>query len=117
MRLLRPLAMFCSDDSGRSFGLRAGEGAQFILGDLGEGLPFDLTRLNDHTLNAARNRGLKKEPKAYIRENLVMTTSGNFCQSALRCTIEMLGIDSVMFSVDWPYESNKVGARSFRMLP
>ncbi|WP_028135302.1 amidohydrolase family protein [Bradyrhizobium japonicum] len=90
---------------------------KFILGHLGEGLPFGLTRLNDHTLNAARNRGLKKEPKAYIRENLVVTTSGNFCHSALKCTIEMLGIDNVMFSVDWPYESNKVGTRFLQDAP
>jgi len=84
---------------------------KIILGHLGEGLPFGLVRLNDHTLNAARNRGLKKEPIAYFRDNLVVTTSGNFCFSALRCTIEMLGIDNVMFSVDWPYESNKVAAK------
>ena len=64
-----------------------------------------------------RNRGLKKEPKAYIRENLVVTTSGNFCHSALKCTIEMLGIDNVMFSVDWPYESNKVGTRFLQDAP
>lgn len=90
---------------------------KIILGHLGEGLPFGLDRLNDHTLNAARNRGLKKEPKAYFRDNLVVTTSGNFCHSALKCTIEMLGIDNVMFSVDWPYESNKVAANFLQDAP
>lgn len=90
---------------------------KIILGHLGEGLPFGLHRLNDHTLNAARSRGLKKEPVAYFRDNLVVTTSGNFCFSALRCTIDVLGIDNVMFSVDWPYESNKVGAKFLEDAP
>lgn len=90
---------------------------KFILGHLGEGLPFGLVRLNDHTLDAARNRGLKKTPIEYIRQNLVVTTSGNFCASALRCTIDMLGIDNVMFSVDWPYESNKVAVKFLNDAP
>jgi predicted TIM-barrel fold metal-dependent hydrolase len=90
---------------------------KIILGHLGEGLPFGLVRLNDHTLNAARNRGLKKEPISYFRENLVVTTSGNFCFSALRCTIDLLGIDNVMFSVDWPYESNQVATKFLKEAP
>ena len=90
---------------------------KIILGHLGEGLPFGLVRLNDHTINAARNRGLRKEPVAYFRENLLVTTSGNFCASALRCTIDVLGIDNVMFSVDWPYESNKVAVNFLNDAP
>lgn len=83
---------------------------RIILGHLGEGLPFGLHRLNDHTLSPARNRKLKREPINYVRDNLVVTTSGNFCNASLECTIAMLGIDNVMFSVDWPYESNVVAA-------
>lgn len=90
---------------------------RIILGHLGEGLPFGLHRLNDHTLAAARNRGLKKQPIDYIRENLVVTTSGNFCNASLRCTIDMLGIDNVLFSVDWPYESNTIAARFLDQAP
>src|SRR5271154_3932016 len=33
---------------------------KFILGHLGEGLPFAMHRLNDHTYRAANRRGLKK---------------------------------------------------------
>ncbi|WP_457492289.1 amidohydrolase family protein [Tardiphaga sp. P5_C7] len=84
---------------------------KIILGHLGEGLPFGLERLNDHTLNAARARGLKKTAVEYFRDNLVVTTSGNFSFPSLKCTIDILGIDNVMFSVDWPYESNKVATK------
>ncbi len=81
---------------------------KMILGHLGEGLPFWIHRLNDHTLSAAKRRGLKKRPEQYLRENLVVTTSGNFFTPAFICTLMALGADNIMFSVDWPYESNRV---------
>jgi predicted TIM-barrel fold metal-dependent hydrolase len=80
----------------------------FILGHLGEGLPFMLDRVEDHTALAAKRRGLKKTVVEVMRSNVWVTTSGNFAAPALRCTVDTLGIDRVMFSVDWPYESNKI---------
>lgn len=82
---------------------------KFILGHLGEGIPFVLDRVEDHTSLAAKRRGLKKTLAEVMKENVWVTTSGNFSPPALRCTVEILGIDRVMFSVDWPYESNKLG--------
>jgi predicted TIM-barrel fold metal-dependent hydrolase len=78
----------------------------FILGHLGEGLPFMLHRINDQTQLAAARRGLKRTPAQYLTENLVVTCSGNFSPPAFLCTVRALGIDNVLFSVDWPYESN-----------
>jgi predicted TIM-barrel fold metal-dependent hydrolase len=84
----------------------------FILGHLGEGLPFMLHRINDQTQLAAVRRGLKRTPAQYLTENLVVTCSGNFSAPAFLCTVMALGIDNVLFSVDWPYESN-IGAVEF----
>jgi len=42
----------------------------------------------------------------YLTENLMVTCSGNFSSAAFLCTVMALGVDNVMFSVDWPYESN-----------
>ena len=78
----------------------------FILGHLGEGLPFMLHRINDQTHLAAARRGLKRTPLDYLTENLVVTCSGNFSTPAFACTVAALGVDNVLFSVDWPYESN-----------
>jgi predicted TIM-barrel fold metal-dependent hydrolase len=78
----------------------------FILGHLGEGLPFMLHRINDQTQLAAARRGLKRTPAQYLTDNLVVTCSGNFSTPAFLCTVMALGVDNVMFSVDWPYESN-----------
>jgi predicted TIM-barrel fold metal-dependent hydrolase len=90
---------------------------RIILGHLGEGLPFAMDRLIDHTGYVAQWRGLKRSPAECLRENLVVTTSGNFSVPAFLCPVQMLGADKVMFSVDWPYESNQVGVDFLNRLP
>lgn len=87
-----------------------------ILGHLGEMIPFAMHRLNDHSLHAAKRRGLKKEPIQYLRDNLVVTTSGNWFEPAFVCTLLALGADNILFAIDWPYESNKDGMDFFRKL-
>jgi len=62
-----------------------------ILGHLGEMIPFAMHRLNDHSIAAAKRRGLKKEPIQYLRDNMVVTTSGNWFEPAFVCTLLALG--------------------------
>lgn len=89
---------------------------KIILGHLGEGLPFAMHRLNEHSMHAAKRRGLKKQPIQYLRDNLVVTTSGNWFEPAFVCTLLALGADNIVFAIDWPYESNKAGMDFFRKL-
>ena len=84
-------------------------GLKIILGHLGEGLPFAMHRLNDHTYRAAARRGLKKTPLQYLKDNLLVTTSGNWYEPAFLCTLLALGADNILFAVDWPYEPNTAG--------
>ena len=86
-------------------------GLKIILGHLGECLPFAMHRLNDHAAPAAKRRGLKKTPLQYLRDNLIVTTSGNWFEPAFVCTLLALGADNILFAVDWPYEANKTGLR------
>jgi predicted TIM-barrel fold metal-dependent hydrolase len=89
---------------------------KIVLGHLGEGLPFAMHRLNDHSRAAAKRRGLKKEPIEYLRDNMVVTTSGNWFEPAFVCTLLALGADNIVFAIDWPYESNQTGMEFFRKL-
>jgi 2,3-dihydroxybenzoate decarboxylase len=89
----------------------------FILGHLGEGLPFMLHRINDQTRLAAERRGLRRTPAQYLTENLVVTCSGNFSDPAFLCTVLALGVDNVLFSVDWPYESNLTAVEFLKRQP
>ncbi len=82
---------------------------KIILGHLGEGLPFAMHRLNDHTWAAAKRRGLRRTPLEYLKENLLVTTSGNWYEPAFLCTLLALGADNILFAIDWPYEANKTG--------
>jgi predicted TIM-barrel fold metal-dependent hydrolase len=89
---------------------------RIILGHLGEGLPFAMHRLNDHTWRSAARRGLKKTPLQYMRENLLVTTSGNWYEPAFLCTLLALGADNILFAIDWPYEANKTGIEFLRKI-
>lgn len=90
---------------------------KIILGHLGEGIPFMMHRANDHTRRAAQRRGLKRELVDYIRDNLVITCSGHFSVPAMLCSIASLGVERVMFAVDWPYESNLEAVAFLKDLP
>jgi predicted TIM-barrel fold metal-dependent hydrolase len=90
---------------------------KIILGHLGEGLPFAMHRLNDASFPAAERRGLRKAPIDYLRENLLVTTSGNWFPPAFVCTLLALGADNIMFAIDWPYETNATGMDFLRRLP
>ena len=89
---------------------------QIILGHLGEGLPFAMHRLNTHGAAAAKRRGLKREPIEYFRDNLLVTTSGNWYEPAFQLTLQALGVDKILFAVDWPYESNKTGVEFLKKI-
>ncbi len=80
-------------------------GAKLILGHLGETLPYLLWRLDSRW--EISNRGemrLERKPSEYFKSNIWMTTSGMCADAPLRCAVDMVGDDRVMFSVDYPFE-------------
>jgi len=81
---------------------------QIILGHLGEGLPFYLWRIT-HTLQRRENRADAKTFRDVFCAHFYVTTSGFFSDPALQCCITELGIDRVMFSIDYPFVPNPPG--------
>ncbi|HEY0754913.1 MAG TPA: amidohydrolase family protein [Ktedonobacteraceae bacterium] len=81
-----------------------------ILGHLGETLPYLLGRLDSRWQFYTGARRAGELPSHYIRNNFLVTTSGIFYDPALLCAVSALGAERVLFSVDFPYEQNKVGA-------
>lgn len=79
---------------------------KIIMGHLGEGLPFLLWRV-DHALSRPGNEGLSF--RNLFSEHFYVTTSGNFSSPALLCAVMELGVDRILFSVDWPFVSNAAG--------
>ncbi len=60
---------------------------------------------------------LQRLPSEYLRSNFHVTTSGNFCPPAFACTLEVMGADRVMFSVDYPMDDNQTGAQFMASYP
>jgi 2,3-dihydroxybenzoate decarboxylase len=77
--------------------------AKVMLGHLGETLPFLLWRFDSRA--KLYNIKLAKEPSDYIKQNIVVTTSGMCSAEPLNCTLAALGKDRVMFGADYPFES------------
>lgn len=88
-------------------------GLKIILGHMGEGLPFLLWRL-DHALSRPGNRPISFREQ--FSQHVWITTSGNFSTPALICSMLELGVDRILFSVDWPFVQSEPGTRWLQQL-
>jgi predicted TIM-barrel fold metal-dependent hydrolase len=79
---------------------------KIILGHLGEGLPFLLWRI-DAMLSRKGNRAIRF--RETFCEHFYITTSGNFSDPAMLCCVQEMGVDRILFAVDWPYVENRPG--------
>ncbi len=77
---------------------------KIILGHLGEGLPFLLWRI-DSALSRPGNRPL--DFRKLFSEHFYVTTSGFFSNPALMCCVQEMGVDRIIFSVDYPFVENE----------
>ena len=86
---------------------------KIIVGHLGEGMPFLVDRVDE-----AVNRGPKQVAfKEIFCNNFWITTSGHFSTPALTCTLMEMGIERVLFSVDYPYVENAPGTKWMEGVP
>ena len=78
---------------------------KIIVGHLGEGIPFLLWRI-DQAMSRPGNVDAASFREIFCK-HFWITTSGNFSDPALLCSVQELGADRIMFAVDWPFVSNK----------
>lgn len=92
---------------------------KIIVGHMGELLPYCYTKLNVGMtmagwLLAAQSKGDQDMPHtgmrnsvgSYLKNNVFITSSGVFDQPVFDCARAMLGLDNLMFSVDYPFQDN-----------
>jgi len=85
-----------------------------VLGHLGETLPFLVWRVD----NALARPGAKTVSfRKIFCEHFYITTSGNFSNPALLCCMMEMGIDRILFSVDYPFVPNKPGVAWLNTVP
>jgi 2,3-dihydroxybenzoate decarboxylase len=86
-----------------------------ILGHLGETLPFLVWRV-DMALarpGASRQAGFRD----VFCNNFWITTSGNFSNPALLCCVMEMGVDRILFSVDYPFVANPPAVEWMKTVP
>ncbi|MFC1958008.1 amidohydrolase family protein [Chloroflexota bacterium] len=91
-------------------------GLKIFLGHMGEALPFWIWRIDNKWPKGdpdpnSKDRKLLKKASEYIRGNFYFTTSGVFDTPPLVCVCSEVGVDRVLFAVDYPFESQKEAVR------
>ncbi len=80
---------------------------KICIGHMGEAVHFWLWRI-DFMNKKAQERGgspkTKLTPSEYFKRNFVITTSGQESHLALDFSIKALGVDNVLWAIDYPYQ-------------
>jgi hypothetical protein len=81
-------------------------------------VPFMLDRI-DAMLDPARlgPARMALKPSEYFLRNIWVTTSGLFSLPPVLCAVQVLGVDRVLFSVDYPFGDNAAGRALLDTLP
>jgi 5-carboxyvanillate decarboxylase len=78
---------------------------QIVIGHMGEALPFWLWRFDFMGAPGARaGRKNQLKPSEYFQRNITITTSGVEDPLALRYCIDKIGVDRIMWAIDYPYQ-------------
>jgi 2,3-dihydroxybenzoate decarboxylase len=88
---------------------------KIILGHLGETLPFLVWRVD---MALARPGSVRQAGfRDVFCNNFWITTSGNFSNPALLCCVMEMGVDRILFSVDWPFVANPPAVEWMKTVP
>ncbi len=79
-----------------------------ILGHLGETLPFLVWRIDAALARPGQKRLSFRD---IFCSNFWITTSGNFSNPALLCSAMEIGIDRILFAIDYPFVANGPGVQ------
>ncbi len=83
---------------------------RIVAGHLGEGLPYWLFRVDFmHAAMVKANRypsvqKLQKKPSDYIKEHMYFTTSGMAWEPPILYAQSVMGVDRVLYAMDYPYQ-------------
>ncbi|KAK1753413.1 hypothetical protein QBC47DRAFT_42789 [Echria macrotheca] len=86
---------------------------KIIIGHMGETLPFMLERIE---VLSKRWGKFERDFRTVYDENIWITTSGVWSINPLRCILENTKLDHILYSVDYPFQSNAVGLEWMRAL-
>ncbi len=89
-------------------------GLQVIVGHMGENLPFSLARADERLTPVS---GLSDSVADSIREHLWVTTSAYTTEAPFLCTLRVMGVNRMMFAVDYPFSDSAKATAFLRGAP
>jgi predicted TIM-barrel fold metal-dependent hydrolase len=81
---------------------------KIIIGHMGEMLPMMLVR-SDRALSPGNGGANQRTLAETFRQQLFITTSGFFTRPPLEIAVATMGVDNILFSVDYPFSTNEMG--------
>ena len=94
---------------------------RIVIGHLGEGIPYCLERIDNRYLweygMTGATRRLKRLPSEYVRDHIVVTTSGMNFRHPLTMAVALLGAEAVLFAADYPFEDVGAAVEAMDALP
>ena len=88
---------------------------KIILGHLGETLPFLQWRIDQALKRPGTARAISFRDT--FSHNFYITTSGNFSNPALLCCVMEMGIDHILYAIDYPFVANAPGVEWIDTIP
>jgi len=88
---------------------------KIVLGHLGETLPFLLWRIDQSLQRPGASRKLSF--RDVFSKHFYLTTSGNFSNPALMCCVQEMGVDRILFAIDWPFVANPLDTEWIETIP
>ena len=90
---------------------------KIILGHMGEAVPFMLDRFEwFETLLGAKLGTRKRQMREVWDTNVWVTTSGMFSIPPFACALHSVNMDRILYSVDYPFDSNVRGRKYIEMI-
>jgi predicted TIM-barrel fold metal-dependent hydrolase len=85
---------------------------KLVIGHMGEMLPFMIQRIDTRLKHNWKS--LDRPLLTVWAENLWITVSGMWDLAPFACLIRSTSMDRILYSVDWPFESNEEGREFMR---
>jgi 5-carboxyvanillate decarboxylase len=92
---------------------------KLVIGHGGEGIPYMLYRIDYMQRVVREGRGakkLEKRPSDYMKENVYITTSGMAWEPAIKFAQAQLGVERVLYAMDYPYQADAGEVRAMDAL-
>lgn len=80
---------------------------KIVAGHLGEALPFWMYRLDQMhpgIVASGDSQPLERKPSEYLKDNFYFTTSGMPWEPMISMVHQLIGIDHLLYAMDYPYQ-------------